>query len=374
MDAFFASVEQRDHPELRGKPLLIGSDSPRGVVATASYEARRFGCGSALPMSIAKRRCPQAIIVPPRGKRYREVSDQMFEILHDMVPVVEPLSIDEAFLDLTGSRRALGEPLDIARALRKRIESDLGLTASVGMAGNKYLAKLASDMDKPDGLTVIPADRVTEILDPLPIERMWGVGPATAEKLRSRGLRSMRAVRTLPIERLRSLLGPSADHFQQLARGEDNRPVTPDSAARSVSQECTFDEDLAVPDEVRQVLRGQTDQVAHRLRLHGLSAGNVTVKIRFGNFQTITRSATLPQPSSTTAELWTTVDALFGKWVERSFQPVRLIGMGAAKFGQSERQLGLFGEATRGKNDRLDAALDRIQERFGSGSIRRGSS
>jgi len=374
MDAFFAAIEQFDHPELRGKPVLIGSDRPRGVVATASYEARRFGCGSAQPMSVAKRRCPDAVVVPPRGRRYAEVSRAIFAILHDEVPVVEPLSIDEAFLDLTGTRRALGPPEEVARRLKRRIREETGLTASAGVAPNKYLAKLASDLEKPDGLTIVRKGEIRALLDPLPIERMWGVGPATAKRFHALGLRTMGDVRRAAPEWFRAQFGPHAEHFQRLARGEDGRPVVPDHAARSLGHECTFEVDVEDPAEVRVVLRRHTDQVGRRLRRHGLRAGNVTVKVRFGDFETITRSASLRTPTDLTDELWEVTDRLFTRWVRRSFQPVRLIGMTAGKLADGGQQLHLFSSPEDKSRRRLDETLDQIKDRFGSGSIRRGSS
>ena len=228
MDAFFAAVEQRDHPELRGKPLLIGHDGPRGVVATASYEARPFGCHSAQPMVVAKRLCPQAIIVPVRGERYREVSAQMFAILDEFSPLVEPLSVDEAFLDLTGTEQLLGPPEQVAQTLRGRIATDLQLTASVGVAPNKFLAKLASDMDKPDGLTVIRPEDIDRILLPLPVTRIWGVGKATAAGLEKWGIRTIADLRAKSLEWLEEHCGGEARRFFNLARGLDDRTVTID--------------------------------------------------------------------------------------------------------------------------------------------------
>jgi DNA polymerase IV len=372
MDAFFAAVEQHDHPELRGKPVLIGSDRPRGVVATASYEARVFGCGSAQPMSVAKRRCPHAIVVPPRGRRYAEVSEQVFAILLDEVPLVEPLSIDEAFMDLTGTERLLGDPIGVARRLRERIRAETGLTASVGVAPNKFLAKLASDLEKPDGLTVIRPGNINRVLDPLPIERLWGVGPATARRFHALGLRTIGDVRRSDPERLHGVLGHHAEHFLRLARGEDDRPVTPDGAAKSIGHECTFEVDVEDPGEVHRVLRRHIDGVGRRLRRHGHRAGVVTVKIRYGAFETITRSATLKSPTDGTDELWAEADRLFTRWVRRSFQPVRLIGVSAGKLTQGAGQLDLFAPPDDGRSRRLDETMDRIRDRFGGSSIRRG--
>ncbi|MHC4140834.1 MAG: DNA polymerase IV, partial [Planctomycetota bacterium] len=268
MDAFFASIEQLDHPELRGRPVLVGGEGRRGVVAAASYEARAFGCHSAQPMAVAKRNCPQAVVVPPHGRRYRDVSRRVFEILESFTPLVEPLSIDEAFLDVMGSRRLHGMPRQIAETIKRRVRDELGVTASVGVAPNKFLAKLASDMDKPDGLTVIEPDRIEQTLQGLPISRMWGVGPATERRLRDLGVETFGDLRRYPPEALESCLGVHARRITELARGLDHREVVPDRRAKSISQEQTFGFDLQEPQAVRDVLRGQVEQVGWRLRRH----------------------------------------------------------------------------------------------------------
>ncbi|MHC4108555.1 MAG: DNA polymerase IV, partial [Planctomycetota bacterium] len=229
MDAFFASIEQLDDPALRGKPVLVGSDAPRGVVAAASYEARAFGCHSAQPMAIARRRCPPAMVVAPRGGRYREVSEQVFGILESFTPLVEPLSIDEAFMDVTGSQRLYGTPEQIAAAIKEKIKGELHLTASIGVAPNKFLAKLASDLEKPDGLTVIGSQNVEQAIAALPVRRMWGVGPATDERLRARGLRTFGDLQLCALDVLESLFGVDGQRVQQLAHGEDHRDVVPDA-------------------------------------------------------------------------------------------------------------------------------------------------
>ncbi len=372
MDAFFASVEQRDHPELRGRPVLVGHDGSRGVVAAASYEAREFGCRSAMPMSVAKRRCPSAVVVPGRMDAYVRASRAIFAVFEDMAPVVEPLSIDEAFLDLTGTRRALGDPVDVARRIRARIAAELALTASVGVAPNKFLAKLASDMDKPDGLTVIAPGTVDAVLGPLPIERMWGVGPATAQRLRAAGIGTFADARAAPRDELERRYGRLGSALFRLSRGIDDRPVHRDGEAKSIGQECTFGADLGEPGAVRDVLRRQADNVASRLRRHDLRAGVVTVKIRFGDFETITRSRTLPRPTDLTRDVRAAARTLFDAWALRSFQPVRLIGVTAGRLQRGAGQLGLFAAPGDGRERELDRVLDGIRERFGAGSIRRG--
>ena len=369
MDAFFAAVEQRDHPELRGKPILIGHDGPRGVVATASYEARPFGCHSAQPMAVAKRLCPNAIVVPVRGERYSEVSHQMFAILDEFSPVVEPLSIDEAFLDLTGTERVLGTAEQVANRLRDRIRADLQLTASVGLAPNKYLAKLASDMNKPDGLKIIRPEDIDSILPPLPITRLWGIGKATAARLQPLGIKTIGDLRQKPLDWLKRHFGSEAERYFNLARGIDDRPVCPDREAKSIGHEQTFEVDVADPVEVRRVLLDQVEQVAGRLRKHGLQARGISLKIRFGNFQTISRSTTLENPTDVTAEIWAAARDLFDGW---RFQPVRLIGITAERLGSGSEQLGLFPDAEHDRQKKLDSVADQINARFGDRAIRRG--
>ncbi len=373
MDAFFASIEQRDAPELRGKPVLVGGAGSRGVVAAASYEARTYGCHSAQPMSIARRRCPDAVIVRPRRDAYVEASRQAFEIFERYTPAVQPLSIDEAFLDVTGSQRAHGPAIDIAERIRADIVREIRVTASVGVAPNKFLAKLASDMDKPDGLTVIEPDRVLETLAPLPVKRMWGVGPQMEKKLLNFGVRTFGDLQTMPTEVLTARFGPHAARLTSLARGEDERPVTPDRTAKSISQERTFGSDLTEPADVEAMLMQEVEQVARRLRRHELHARTVTLKIRFGDFETITRSTTLDEPTDRTDELWAAGRTVFRRWSERAFQPVRLIGFGASQLSHGEMQLGLFTAETDGQRRRLDAVTDVIEAKFGRGSIGRAA-
>ena len=371
MDAFFASVEQRDDPTLRGKPVLVGSDARRGVVAAASYEARAFGCHSAQPMSIALRRCPQAVVVRPRGGAYAEASDQVFAIFRDVTPLVEGLSIDEAFLDVTGTERLHGSAVDVAEGIRARIRGEVGLTASVGVAPNKFLAKLASDLDKPDGLTVIGAAEAEAVLGPLPIERMWGVGPATAARMHAIGIRTFEDLRSFPPASLEAHFGSAGPHYVRLARGEDSRLVTTGGEAKSISHEQTFEEDLEDPDEVRAFLLHQTEDVGRQLRAHGLHARTVTIKVRYGDFETITRSQTLSQATHLTDELWEAAAALFDRWTRTTWRPVRLIGMGASHFAPPAAQLDLFAEDDRDRRRRIDDAMDSIRDRYGKGAIRR---
>ena len=372
MDAFFASVEQMDNPALKGKPVLVGHDGSRGVVAAASYEARVFGCHSALPMAIAKRRCPQAIIVPVRGSRYRDVSAQVFDIFDRYSPLIEPLSIDEAFLDMTGTQRLLGQPEDVARKLKNEIRDTTGLAASVGVAPNKFLAKLASDLEKPDGLTIIQPCEVDRILTPLPVSRLWGIGPVACTKLESMGIRTIGDLRRADGKLLASRFGDQAQHMLQLARGEDDRPVVCDHDAKSIGQEQTFGQDLVEPEAVRAVLLEQVEQVARRLRKHQLFARCVTLKIRFGDFETITRSETGSFATQSTDELWATASAIFDKWRHSSFRPVRLIGMTASQLSRDQGQLDLYDSEGREKQRKIDEVADKIVQRFGKASLHRG--
>lgn len=372
MDAFFASVEQLDHPELRGKPILVGYDGPRGVVATASYEARVYGCRSAQPMSVARRLCPQAIVVPVNHGRYRDISTQVFDILDEFSPVVEPVSIDEAFIDLTGTERLLGPASDAARLLKQRIRETTALTASVGVAPNKFLSKLASDMQKPDGLVVIRAEDVDTILPPLPVTKIWGIGPAMAARLKILGITTIAELRRFPPEVLREQIGEEADHYLRLAHGLDDRPVQTDQGAKSVGHEQTFETNVGSPEQIRRVIIEQAEYVARRLRKHKLFARTITLKIRFGDFETVTRSRTLPQPSDSTAELEALAVSIWDDWAKKSFQPIRLIGVTASHFDEPEGQLGLFADPDREKQKRIDAVADQIARRFGNDSIRRG--
>ncbi len=372
MDAFFASVEQFDRPELQGKPVLVGGDGPRGVVAAASYEARAYGCHSAQPMAIALRDCPDAVVMPPRGRRYREVSEQVFTVLESFTPLVQPLSIDEAFLDVTGSRRLYGSPRQIAASIRQRIVEQVGVTASVGVAPNKFLAKLASDMNKPDGLTVIDPQRVEQTLAVLPICRMWGVGPATEKKLTDLGITTFGDLQRYPPAVLAGVLGTHAGRMVALSRGEDDREVVSDSGARSISQEQTFAYDVEDAESVRDVLLAQCEQVGGRLRRHGLRAGTVTVKIRYGDFETITRSQSFGEPTDRSDHLWPAGRRLFDRWASASFRPVRLIGFGAGRLAGHGGQLQLFTTADDERRRRLDEVTDTIQQRFGHASIHRG--
>lgn len=376
MDAFFASVEQRDHPEYRGKPLLVGGDGPRGVVAAASYEARVFGCHSAQPMVIAKRLCPHAIIVSGRHGDYKAVSKQVFAILDRFSPVVQPISIDEAFVDVSGSTKLFGSPTDIAKEIRRLVKEEVNLTCSVGVAPNKFLAKLASDMDKPDGFFVIEHDNIQQILDPLPVTDLPGVGPAGAKSLARMGVRTVENLRALPLEILTARMGEFGAQLYRLSRGIDDRPVRVDRQAKSISHEHTFETDLDDPDEVRALIARQAQDVANRLRHHARYAKTVSIKVRFGDFETITRSTTLESQTDETRAIHDAARALFDTWA-RTFRPVRLIGVGLSGLTDAPAQAGLFDvhdHCVSNKSRAVDRAADAIADRFGKDAITRASS
>lgn len=368
MDAFFASVEQRDDPGLQGRAVLVGGRGGRGVVAAASYEARRFGCRSAMPMAEALRRCPDAAVVSPDFGRYEADSRRIMEILESASPLVEPLSIDEAFVDVTGSRRLLGGGRTIGTMLRARILEETGLTASVGVASSKFVAKIASDLEKPDGLVVIEDDGLAVRLASLPISRMWGIGPKTAVRCEARGIRTFGDLQRTPPESLRLVLGDAAARFHDLAHGRDDRPVVGDRVAKSIGHEQTFGTDLADPSEVEAVLLRHVERVGTRLRRHARHARGLTVKIRDGAFVTNTRSRTFAQPTDRTDHLWEAARSAFREW---EFRPVRLIGFSVDRFGDESPSLFAADDPDEGRRRRLDATTDAIRAKFGGDSIAR---
>ncbi len=373
MDAFFASVEQRDRPELRGKPVLVGGSGPRGVVAAASSEARAFGCHSAQPTAVALRLCPSAIVVSGRHSDYKAISRHVFDILERFSPAIQPVSIDEAYLDVTGSTQLFGPPVEIAKQIRRLVKEETGLTCSVGVAPNKFLAKLASDMDKPDGLTHIPHDRVQGIIDPLHVSKLAGVGPSAERALARLGVRTIRDLRSIPLETLRARMGEQGQHLHNLARGIDDRPVRIDRVAKSISHEHTFPADLDNPDEVRAIIARQAQDVAMRLRKHHRFARTVTIKVRYGNFETITRSHPLDSQTDETRAIHNAARELFDTWA-RSFQPVRLIGVGVSQLTDAPAAPGLFDTTDHDKARAVDRVSDAIADKFGKDAIARAAS
>lgn len=375
MDAFFAAIAVLDNPSLAGKAVLTGGSGKRGVVTTASYEARKFGCHSAMPMAQALRLCPHATCVKVSGERIRECSQAMFKVLDDFSPLVQPLSVDEAFLDMTGTARLMGPPEVVAQELKDQIfRVTGGLVASVGVAPNKFLAKLASDLEKPDGLTVIPPTprKIEDILGPLPISKIWGIGPATQRKLQERGIKTVADLRQLTEAQLKQSFGDHAQRYFRLSRGLDDRPVVPDRTAKSIGHEQTFSENLTDPDAILAIMLDQSEQVGFRLRKHQLRARGLTVKIRFGDFQTITRSTTFDAPTDVTESIYESAKALFHAWAASNFRSVRLVGVSAYPLTDAKEQTELFPDPRKQKQKKLDSALDQITAKFGKRTIHRG--
>ena len=335
MDAFYASVEQRDQPELRGKPVLVGgSPRSRGVVAAASYEARVFGCRSAMPMRTAVRLCPHAEIVRPQFSRYREVSAQIMSIFRDVSPLVEPLSLDEAFIDVTHRVNEGATPAELGQWIRDRVNRETRLTVSCGVATSKSVAKIASDQDKPDGLTVVPPGREAAFLAPLSISDLWGVGPKTAERLRGAGLETIGDLAERPLPWLVDRFGSRGEWFWQLARGEDDRGVSVERETKSISSETTFAEDVGGEGKLSAIVSEQAHSVAKRLTEHGMRARTVQIKLRLSDFTTFTRQATLSQPTNDDDTIVATAWTL----LEREMTPgraFRLLGVGVSGFTES---------------------------------------
>ncbi len=372
MDAFYASVEVLADPSLAGRPVLVGGQGGRGVVASASYEARAMGVGSAMPMARALRLCPDAVVVSPDFGRYQQVSAQLNEIFLSVTPLVEPLSLDEAFLDVGGSVRLFGSPAALGAALRRRIREELGLPASVGVAPNKFLAKLCSTKAKPDGLLHLPAADVADFLRPLGVRDLWGVGEQTAARLERFGVRTVGEVADLPPATLARLVGQvSAKQLGHLARGADDRPVVPLEAAKGMSAEETFDRDVDDPAVLRRELLRLAEKVARRLRRGQVAARTITLKLRYANFVTITRSKTLAVPTDQATELHHEVSAMLDALRLQRVR-VRLVGLGTANLvpQSASRQLGLLDD------DRwalLDSAADDARSRFGEAAVTRGA-
>jgi DNA polymerase-4 len=369
MDAFYASVEQRDNPELRGKPLAVGGTGNRGVVAAASYEAREFGVRSAMPMRDALRRCPDLLRVRPRMSHYKAVSKQVFEIFHSFTPLVEGLSLDEAFLDVTSSENLFGNPVDIARSIKEQILDTTQVTASVGVARNKLVAKIASDLDKPDGLTVLYPDDYEARLDPLPVAVIPGIGKRTLERLKGTGITTVRGLRLAPDRLLEPVFGRFAAKTRDRASGIDERPVVPSREEKSISAEETYDTDLAKREDMERELLRLADRTATRLRKARLAAGTVQVKIRQADFTTFTRQRRLNPPANSTDQVYAVVRELLTAWLaENPGTRIRLLGVGGSELGPAG-QADLFSD--QGTESPIDSTVDEIRERFGSGALDR---
>ncbi len=375
LDAFYAAVEQRDDAKLRGKPVLVGGSVRRGVVASCSYEARRFGIHSAMPMAEAMRRCPHAIVVSHRMDRYVDASRTFFQILGDFSPDVEGLSLDEAFLDVTGSERLLGDGRTIGEAIKKRVREELSLVASVGVAPIKLAAKIASDIDKPDGLRVVTPEGLLSFLHALPVTRLWGVGAATREVLASMGLSTIADVARYPEAALVARLGAATGyHLSALARGDDPRPVISEHEPVTVGHQETFDEDIDDKGELGVILLDQSDRVAARLRDDQLRARSVCLIIKYDDFRQITRRTTLDAATSDGGVLARTAIELLSKVQieDRKGMRVRLCGVSAQNLEPRDapRQLG-FDEASRARGERLGDTLDKVAAKFGKSAIKR---
>ncbi len=369
LDAFFAAVEQRDHPELMGKPVVVGmgGTGDRGVVSAASYEARKFGVHSAMPIRTAKRLCPTCIFVPVNGAAYQRASREVMAILRRFTPLVEPVSIDEAFLDVTGSRALFGDGAAIARQIKDAIRAELRLTASVGVAATKLVAKIASDLRKPDGLVVVPAGEEAEFLAPLPISRLWGVGPATAAVLSDFGVATIGDLAAMDRAALVRRLGQHGASLVDRAHGIDADPVDDPGAAKSIGHEHTFDVDTSDPEILERTLLSMAEGVSGRLRSAGLRAATVTVKVRDTSFHTVTRQATMPEPTDMTDPIWRS--ALKLARPEMRGKRIRLLGVTASGFGTRE-QLGLF-EADDPRARRATQAADELRRRYGPRAVTR---
>jgi DNA polymerase-4 len=368
MDAFYAAVELRDYPELKGTPVVIAAQGNRGVVLTATYEARALGVHSAMPISRARRIAPEATFLTPHHEKYSEVSRNVMALFESVTPLVEPLSLDEAFLDVSGALRRLSNPLTIAELIRARVADEQGITCSVGVASTKFVAKLASTRAKPDGLLLIPADRVIDFLHPLPISALWGVGEKTEEVLVRLGLQTVADIANTPVQTLNRALGQSGTHLHELSWGRDPRSVVPHEVEKSVSNEHTFSNDVDDPTVIRAELTALSDKVAARLRKAGYKGKTVTVKLRFADFTTITRSKTgsyTDLSHEIYATVWKLYEALGLQRVRIRLVGVKVDGLLAAD--EAPDQL-LFGEPEHGRRD-AELAIDALRDKFGPGAV-----
>ncbi|MDI6868204.1 MAG: DNA polymerase IV [Coprothermobacterota bacterium] len=368
MDAFFASVEELDNPSLKGKPVIVGGhQTKRGVVSSANYLARSYGVKAAMPLWQAKQLCPQAVFLPVRMHRYAEISRRFLEIFFDYTPLVEPMGFDEAYLDVTGSEHLFGPALEIGKEIQRRVKEEIGLSCSVGISYNKFLAKIASGWKKPGGLFQILEEDALDFLEGLPLEELPGVGYATKERLERMGLRKAGELRQVPLEVLEAEFGKMALELLAYAQGIDDRPVIPVSERKSIGEECTFAQDISDPERLLMILLEMTDRLARYLRQEGFRAQRVTVKVRFPNFKTITRSDTLSQPTDVNDEIYQAAKRLFLKSLPGR---VRLLGLSLSGLVKVEELL-LFPEDKKVKDESLVKALDKIQEKYGEGAIER---
>jgi DNA polymerase-4 len=371
MDAFYPSVEMLDNPALKGKPVIVGGSKERGVVSSASYEARKFGIHSAQPIAKAKRLCPDGIFLPVRMSRYQEISKQVFDIFYRFTPLVEALSIDEAFLDVTGSIRLFGQPENIAKKIKQIIVTETGLTISAGVAPSKFVAKIASDIDKPDGLTVVHPDDVRDFLDPLPIKKMWGVGNVTQLLLSHLNIHTFRDLRQTPVKVLEKKFGKHGVKIHLLAMGIDGRDVIPEHDVKSIGHEQTFLQDIISLDAAQKELLALSNKAARRMRHKGLTGKTVTLKVKYFDFVQITRSTTLPKSTDNGLEIYSVACRLLKK-TEVTKKPIRLLGISLSQlsFLGIGTQLSLFDQdPSSRKRQRLNTVLDSLHEKFGDKSV-----
>lgn len=375
MDAFYAAIELRDDPSLAGKPVVVGgSPTGRGVIAAASYEARKFGLHSAMPGAQAIRLCPQAVFIKPQMEKYSAVSKQIREIFNRFTPVFEPLALDEAFLDVAGSEKLFGDAATIGRAIQSTIAEELKLDASVGVAPNKFLAKIASDLDKPNGFVVVQQADITEFLDQLDISRVWGVGPKTQQTFLRLGVQRIGQLRLLPMDTLKQLFGLNADHFWRLARGIDTRQVVPDRIAKAVGHESTFPQDIDNDEVLESWVWELADQVGRRLRRNQILGKTIRIKIRFHDFRTISRSKTVSAHTNTTRRIAETSLKLLQTVRSEQRDSIRLLGVSVGGLSSKpDQQQMLFDQEQDQRTKQIDSAADAIRDRFGNAAMKRGS-
>ena len=371
IDAFYPSVEMLDNPELKGKPLIVGGSKERGVVSSASYEARKFGVHSAQPIAKAIRRCPHGIFLPVRMSRYKEVSEKVFDIFNRFTPLVEPLSIDEAFLDVTNSIRLFGQPENIAIKIKQIIFAETGLTISAGIAPSKFVAKIASDIDKPDGLTVVRPDDVRDFLDPLPVKKMWGVGKVSQRLLNQLNIHTFKELRQTPVKILEKKFGKQGAKIHSFAMGIDERDVIPEHDVKSIGHELTFSRDIIFLNEAQKELFALSNKAARRMRHKELKGRTITLKVKYSDFVQITRSTTLPKSTDNGLEIYSVACRLLKK-TEVTKKPIRLLGISLSQlsFLGYGTQLSLFDQdPSSRKRQRLNTVLDSLHEKFGDKSV-----
>ena len=373
MDAFYVSVEERDDPSLKGKPVVVGGSAEgRGVVAAANYVARQYGIHSALPMARARRLCQNLVILRGRHRHYADVSREIRKLFNRYTPLVEPLSLDEAFLDVSASRQLFGDAASIGRRIKKEINDELGLVASVGVASSKFVAKIASDIDKPDGFVVVEPGSEQAFLDPLPVSRLWGVGKVSNEKLNKLGIQTIAQMRTLPQDSLVSLFGKWGNRLWQLANAIDTRPVVPVHRAKSISHEKTFASDIDNLEILQSILMELTENITRRLRQNKLAGRTVQLKLRYGDFYTITRAQTISEPTSQTREIWKRANNLLVANYQSHAGGLRLLGLGVSGFESDNDEQGeLFGDEDAARQTELDVLGDLLHDRFGDAALRR---